>query len=294
MIKIEHERNHSKLKAIKSLNDHLDYLQDTTHEDHKDMILQPGRNYFCAGDSRDDFVVAVVESQSRYLTVREGLSGKRSSDLWAEIIQNSGKACHHTPEEQEHIEREILARIAPDTPARCYWHIDPENGYNDLHIIIAAKNLEGTMALQRTDTHMLKRLKILDAEFAEYLNGRARTGRKPGIKPAHVVGTEKARARSKAAKKGKPQPLAKQIAKIAGETEVTADNLPGMLERLGIAILEITKGTIQVLYSSRLKRKGKKVARTGVLIVRELLLQIKGAQLELLRALRKDKPNDIN
>ena len=307
MIKIEHDRDRRKLRAIKPLNDYLDYLEDTTHEDHEGMILMPGRNYNCGGTTRDDFVDAVIDMQSNYLIVREGESGKRSADLWGEIIYNLGKGVYHTPEEREKIERKILSRIAPNTPARCYWHVNPDGGYDDLHIVIAAKNLKGKMALQRTATHTLKRLKQLDGVFATYLNIRARLvpKRQPGIKPAHLVAKEKAREKSKVAGHPKPSPLAKQIAMRAKGKEVTAENLPDYLNQLGITVLNDDDNlprTIHVLYTSRRAKpkKGKcqknEVARTGVLNVRELLLQIAAAILEILRAKKKptkEKPTDL-
>ena len=293
MIKLEKDRHPNALTLITSLRDHLKYLADTKHDDHEGMIMMPGRNYGCADDSAQAFIDGVNEADAKYEQVRDGLQGKRSPRLWQEIIYNLGVGVFHTEDERLQIERKIIAEFAPNSAARATWHVDPETGYDDLHILIAAKTKDGTMTLARTEENQLSKFKRIDRETADDLNARPSPKRTHTIKTAAQVGHEKARERAKAKKKPKPKSLPQQIAKMT-KKEVTAENLPSFLKKLGIEIAKLTQKSIHLLFPRRRKKGTYWVKREGIFELRELLLQILGAQREIRIAKEKKSHDDIS
>lgn len=158
MIKLQN--NHTdKLTSITSLQDHLSYLADTTHDDHQGMTLMPGRNHGCVDDSPEAYIDGVNEAQATYLQVRDGIVGKRSPKLWEEIIYRPDVGVFHTDDERLLIERNIIDEFAANSAARAVWQVDPETGHDRLRIIIAAKTKDGTITLARTEENLLTKFK---------------------------------------------------------------------------------------------------------------------------------------
>lgn len=299
--KIVHTRKKSKKASSTELDDHLKYLEDSTHPDHKGLTLHPARNYNCGGQSAADLIVAIERTQEKYLEVRDGKSGKRSPDIWEEAICNMGEGCFHTQAERDAIEQEMLDEICPDSPARTKWHENPETGECDLHIIFSTKNPRGKLNLERTNTHLLKRMQKLDKGAADLLNNSKSkpSKRKKHIPTAQEVAKEKSKKLAKKKKKPKPCPLEMQIARLAEEDgidEVKAHHLRDLLKRLGIILEKFVGKTIHVIYSrTRFVKKATKddeeirVPRTGFIRVEELLDKVFRMQIQIRREKSRQK-----
>lgn len=296
--KIVHTRVKSKKASIDELIDYLDYLEDTTHPDHKGLKLHLGYNYNCDGQSAADFVEAIKGTQKKYLEVREGKSGKRTADIWEEVICNMGKGCYHTPSERDAIERMLIDEICPGSPARATWHENPETGKCDLHIIFPTKNPDGKLNLERTKTHMLKRMQNLDKEVAGLLNGSKSKPkkRKSYIQTAQEIAREKSKKVAKKNKRPAPCPLELQIARLAEEEgieEVRAHHLRALLKQLGIILEKFVGRTMHVVYQrTRFVKKANKydpdskdirVPRNGIIVVEDLLNKVFRMQIQLRR-----------
>lgn len=306
--KIVYTREKSKKGSIDELNDHLNYLEDTTHPDHAGLTLHPAKNYNCGGQSAADFVAAIEATQTKYLEVRGGKSGKRTDDRWEEAICNMGEGCYHTAPERDAIEKMMLDEICPGSPARTKWHENPETGECDLHVIFPTKNPEGKLTLERTETHLLKRMQKIDKQVADLLNhGKSKPSRrKKHIQTAQEVAKEKSKKRAKKAKKPVPEPLEMQIARLAekdGIEEVKPRHLRGLLERLGIIVEKFVGRTIHVIYKrTRLVKKADKsdpeskeirVPRTGIICVDDFLDKVFRMQIQIRREKSKKKGPDI-
>jgi hypothetical protein len=282
MIKIEHKRPKVKKCSIEWLASYLDYLADVSEKDHgpKGMVLLPGRNCRCEDDTPAAFLAAVLERQVHYLQVRDGKEGKRSPLLWGELIYNLGKGVYHTAEERDYIEKLLIDRVAPNSSARAVWHINPKTGFDDLHILMSAKTLDGLMTLRRTKVKIRKRLNAIDQEIADYLNSHAHPDRTHIIITAAKVAKEKAAKRARDAKKPTPRPLPEQIASMTDD-EVTVNNLPSFLEKLGIIFEIIKERTIKLTYPRRIQVGKYHHPAKGSYTIRELLLQIAEAQFDI-------------
>lgn len=304
--KIVYTRSKSKKAFIDELNAHLDYLEDTTHPDHKGLTLHPAKNYNC-GPSAADFVAAVEGTQKKYLEVRAGLSGKRTADIWEEAICNMDEGCYHTSDERDAIEQNMIKEICPGSPARAKWHENPETGECDVHIIFPTKNPEGKLNLASTSIHLFKRMQALDQFAADLLNGNKNKPkkRKAHIPTAQEVAEKKAKALAKKKKKPEPCPLELQIARLAeadGIKEVQPNHLRELLKRLGIIIDKFVGKTIHVIYSrTRFIKKANKndpdskdirVPRTGIIIVDDLLEKVFRMQIQLRREKAKEKSQE--
>ncbi len=292
--KIVYTRPKEKKKSIAELKKHNLYLRDPNHADHKGLILHPGKNYNCAGPSENDLVDAVQATQANYLRHRDRKRGKRTSELWEEAIHNLGVGCYATPEEREIIEKEAIAKVCPDSPARATWHENPETGECDLHIVFAVKRPTGTLTLERTHTHLFTRLNRLDKFAADLLNKSKEKPkkRKAHIKTAAEVGAENSAEIAAKSGKSKPMSLPEQIARLAemeGIENVEGHHIPGLLERLGIMIKEIIGNTIRY-FSTRTRMVGQtRVPRIGTIHVENYLDKILEAQVDIRIALEKSK-----
>ncbi|TAE86029.1 MAG: hypothetical protein EAZ82_12260 [Verrucomicrobia bacterium] len=302
--KIVHTREKPKKASIDELRTHLTYLKDTTHPDHKGLILHPAKTYNC-GPTAEDFVAAVEASQTKYLEVRDGLQGKRTADIWEEAINNMDEGCYHTPAEREAIEKEMISKICPGSPALTTWHENLITGECDLHIIFPTKNPVGELTLKRTETHLLKRMKMLDKFAADVLNKSKKkpAKRKKHIPTAEEVAKKKSKAHAKKAKKPVPCPLELQIARLAEEDgidEVQPRHLRDLLKRLGIIIERYVGRTIHVIYSrTKLVKKADKndpnskeirAPRTGVICLDDLLDKVFRMQIQI----RREKSREIS
>jgi len=245
----KYERGTDKKESIGAFQDYLDYLEDPTHEDHEGITLLPGRNYNC-GPSREDLIAAVERMHENYIEIKDAKKhNRRTYNLWDEIIHNLGEGCYVTPEERDAIERRIIAKLCPDTPARATWHINEATGECDLHIVFAVKRPNGKLTLERTNIGLSKRLDALDQFAADLLN-KSKT--KPKKRKDHIETCAEVAKKNSAEialiyGRPKPVPLHVQIAYLAekeGLEEVEGYHLPGLLERLGYRIKEIISGVI--------------------------------------------------
>lgn len=295
-VQFKWERSSLKYKSTDALIAHLKYLRDPTDKDHAGMVLLPGRNYRCDGDDDDALVKACKRMLKNHLRIKNlNKINKRTYRLWGELIYNLGNHCYHTPEEREAIERKIIETLFPDVPCRAVWHIDPETGYDDLHIIYAHTRPNGEPTTKRTETGQRKQTDALDQWCADLLNTAKKKHKKRN--PKIVTVSEKAIENSveHARKNGKPKPLPlyAQVAERAeseGMDEVNERNLPGLLERLGIVIKEIV-GNIIYYFSSRTKVVGKnrnnpdggniREPRIGEINLTTFLIDVLNAQMDL-------------
>ena len=304
--KIVFKREKSKKASIKELNEHLDYLKDPTHKDHKGLILHPAKNYNC-GPTTADFVEAIESTQKKYLEVRDGKSGKRTDDIWEEAINNMDEGCYHTPAEREAIEHKLIEEFCPGSPARAVWHENPKTGECDLHIIFPTKSPEGKLNLERTKTHQLKRRQQIDKDVADILNGSKNKPkkRKSHIPTAQEVAKKKSKALAMQTNKPVPCPLVMQIARLAEEDgieEVQTHHLRDLLKRLGIIIDKFVGKTIRVIYSRTnfVKKANKddpdskdiRVPRTGIIIVDDFLDKVFRMQILLRREKSKEESHE--
>lgn len=316
--KIVYEREKAKKASISVLEDYLKYLADITHEDHAGMTLLPGRNYNC-GPSEAELVAAIDAMDKNYRHVRKLKgSGKCTADIWDEAIFNLGEGCFITEAERDEIEQKIIAEICPDSPARATWHIDPENGWDDLHIVFSTTTPRGTLNLARTETHLFRRQKSLDRWAADLLNG---SKSKPKDRIAHIktaaavekenlkVEARKKKDAEKEAKKSakkksgkssiaKKEPvksrlsLAEQLTNLADEEgikEVEEEHIPGLLERLGL-VIRIVGGTIYVALSRTKQFRKIRIPRTGIIHVDKMLDQI--LEIRINRELKRNKQRE--
>jgi hypothetical protein len=302
--KIVHTREKSKKGSTGELTAHLKYLGDIAHDDHKGLILHPAKNYGC-GPTAEDFVSAVEDTQKKYIEVRAGLSGKRTADIWEEAINNMDEGCYHTPAERDAIEKKMISEICPASPARTVWHENPITGECDLHLIFPTKNPEGRLNLERTKTHLLKRMQALDKHSADVLNTSKSKPpkRKKHIPTAEEVAKKKSKAHAKKMKKPAPVALELQIARLAEEDgieNVRPHHLRDLLKRLGIQLEKFVGKTIHVIYGrTRFVKKANKddpdskdirIPRTGILVVDELLDKVFRMQLQI----RREKSHRIS
>lgn len=284
MIRHEYKRKTVKKRSLKSLRSYLKYLADPDEKDHgpKGMVLIPGRNRLCKDDSPRAFERAVRDQHKNYLKVREGLPGKRSAILWEEIIYCLGKGVHHRPEEREFIENLIISRILPDSPSRPTWHMNPKTGMDDLHIPFAAKTRKGKMTLARTEVSLAKRLRALDQEIADYLNSRTHSKRKHVIKSARRAADEKAEKRHRRRGVPMPCPLPEQLARLAGDEEITLENIQRCLGDLEITHKPTRNGNGLKLTYPKLRKAGKKYRNAKrSYSIRDLVLRTKEARFDL-------------
>lgn len=295
-------KGEDKRKSMDGLQAHLDYLEDPTHEDHEGMVLLPGCNYNCPGQARDDFFGAVDQTNKNYNALKDLLGiNKRSLIKWEEVIYCLGNRCYHTPEEREAIERRIIKIVCGDAPARATWHMNPETGDDDLHIVFAAQQPNGRLTLEHCIGGFSMRVQQeLDQYAADLLNSSPNKplDRLPYIQTAKEAAEEnKKEAALEAAteKEGNEEEqtaseptemqLHEQVALQAekeGITDVEAHHLPGLLERIGLKIREII-GDIIRYKSSRTKRKGYhlRVPRTGVIRIHDFLIDVLSAQIDI-------------
>lgn len=304
--KIVFNREKSKKESTDELKAHMDYLGDTKHKDHKGLILHPARNYNC-GPTAADFVTAIEGTQAKYLEVRDRKCGKRTSDLWEEAINNMDEECYHTPAEREVIEKMMIAKICPGSPARAVWHENPKTGECDLHILFPTKNPEGKLNLERTETHQLKRRQQIDKLVADILNNAITKPkkRKSHIPTAQEVAAEKSKKHAKDNKKPEPCPLELQIARLAEEDgidEVKPHHLRDLLKRLGIILEKFVGKTMHVIYSrTKLVKKADKndpdseeirEPHTGIIVVEQLLNKVFRLQIKLRREKAKEQSQE--
>jgi hypothetical protein len=296
MIRHEYKRKTAKKRSLKSLKSYLHYLADPTEKDHapKGMVLLSGRNHLCTDDSPEAFHRAVRERHQNYLKVRDGLAGKRSALLWEEVIYNLGRGVFHTEEERDFIETLIISRIFPQTPSRRTWHINPKTGWDDLHILVAAKTMQGTMSLARTEVPLAKRLQQLDKEIAAYLNSRPNPKRKHVIKSSRRVADEKAEKRHQRRGVPMPCPLPEQLARLAGDEEITLESIYKWLGDLGIRHEPTRNGKGLKFTYPKLRKTGSKYRNArGSYPFRELLLRTQEARFDLDLVKCQEKYQDV-
>lgn len=322
--KIEFQRHKDKTASIDELLAHDKYLNDPTHDDHEGYTMMPGKNYNCPGETVDDLVAAVNLAHTNHIRRKKFLKHRRrTNQLWGEGIFCLGIECYATKDEREKIEREYIRRFFPDTAARAYWHVNEETGNCDLHIIFAYKRRCGKLTLERTETGMMKRMQALDRYAADLLNSNPHKPAKriPDIRTsedtadahadyysgireekeaAELAEAEVKNPKKKTAKKSptkttakkstrQSRALAAQVARKAEEEgigDVEAQHLPGILERIGIKILQPLNGIIKYV-SSRKTRKGKtvegevRIPRTGIIRIHDFLFDVLHHQVDL-------------
>lgn len=319
--KIEFQRHRDKTASIAHLLTHDVYLNNPTHDDHEGYTMMPGRNYHCRGETIDDLVAEVNLAHANHIRRKKILKHRRRTPiLWGEAIFCLGLGCYATIEEREKIEQEYIKRFFPDAAARAYWHVNDETGNCDLHIIFAYKRPCGKLTLERTETGMMKRMQALDRYAADLLNSNPDkpARRIPDIrtsedtaeahaqhyselreeKEAAELPEEEAKNPAKKAAKKSPtktnstaqsRKLAAQVARKAEEEgieDVEAHHLPGLIERIGIKILQIVNGIIKY-ESSRKTRKGKtadgevRKPRTGIIRIHDFLFDVLQHQVDL-------------
>lgn len=302
------ERDAKKYESVEELIKHLNYLKDPTDKDHAGMILMPGVNYNCAGNDDEAFVKACKRMLANHLRIKTLKKiNRRSYRLWHELIYNLAEHCHHTPEERDAIEKKIINTLFPDVPVRAVWHIDPETGWDDLHIIFAHTRPNGEPTLKRTGTGISKKFDALDQWCADLLNNAKikPKDRNPQILTKNQTAAKNSAEKARANGKPKPLPLPMQVAQAANEEgldEVEAHHLPGLLERLGIRIKEILSNAI-IYFSSRTKVVGRsrntskpiRKQRTGKIPIDTFLIDVAEAQIDIRIAQRQKshpkKPN---
>lgn len=303
------ERSAEKYKSTDALIAHLKYLRDPTDKDHAGMVLLPGRNYRCDGDDDDALVAACKRMLKNHLRIKKlNKINKRTYRLWGELIYNLGKHCYHTPEEREAIERKIIETLFPDVPCRAVWHIDPETGFDDLHIIYAHTRPNGEPTTKRTETGQRKQTDALDRWCANLLNNAKNKPKKRNPKIVTVLEKAIENSAEIARENGKPKPLplhaqVAQLAEKEGLEEVNELNLPGLLERLGIIIKEIV-GNIICYISNRTKVVGKnrknpdggniREPRICKINVTTFLIDVLNAQMDIRIERERNQSKDID
>ncbi|MDP3850683.1 MAG: hypothetical protein Q8Q59_09285 [Luteolibacter sp.] len=136
--------------------------------------------------------------------------------------------------------------------------------------------------MARTEVRLAKRLQALDQEIAAYLNSRPHPKRKSLIKSSRRVADEKAEKRHRRRGIPMPCPVPEQIAKLAGEEEITLENIQRWLGDLGILHEPTKNGTGLKLTYPKLRKTGKKYRNArGRYPLRELVLRIKEARFDL-------------
>ena len=194
--KIEYQRHKDKTASIPEMLDHVKYLCDTTHDDHKGYTLLPGKNYNCSGSTVDDLVSDVNRANANHFRRKKLLNHRRRTpQLWGEAIYALDDGAYSTTEERDKIEREFINRFFPDAACRATWHVNEETGACDLHIIFAWKRRCGKITLERTNVKMEKRLQSHDRFAADLLNNNPDkpANRIPHIKTSEEVAAEKAK-----------------------------------------------------------------------------------------------------
>lgn len=133
-------RSKQRAKSQKVLRGRVAYLVDQDHKAHVGKIIYPAQNFNCPGPDGEDFVSECIKADEAYQEARSGRPGKPSLALFVEIIYSSQTGAHLTDLERDSIAKIALNEFARNTACRYGWHINPETGRADLHILLAAKD----------------------------------------------------------------------------------------------------------------------------------------------------------
>ena len=334
--KIEWQRHKDKTASIDEMLKHDVYLNNPSHDDHKGYTLMPGKNYNCRGETIQDLVTEVQHAHANHIRRKQLLKHRRRTHCkWGEAIFNLGPRTYITKEERDTIEREFIQRLFPDTAARATWHVNDASGKCDLHIIFAHVRPCGELTLKRTKTGLSKRMQSLDRYAADLLNSNPDKPplRIPDIRTSEDVAeadaqkyseireeeeaAEQVEHEAKNPKKRSPKKpptttkkkttaesrkMSAQVAHQAekeGIDDVEAHHLPGLLERIGIKIIDLLKSIIKY-ESSRKTRKGKttkgevRKPRIGTIRIHDFLFDVLHAQMDLRIERDRDREMDMD
>ena len=142
MIEIITDRSPHKAASIVFLQAHIDYLSDSEHTDHKDKVeIHPPKVFNLKNPTTAGFLKAVTDADDSYLKFRDGMTGKRTGDIWEESIYRTPDNTDLSVSEREVVELTMLS-IRPGTPAFMQWHYNHTRGSWDLHVLTPTKSTD--------------------------------------------------------------------------------------------------------------------------------------------------------
>jgi hypothetical protein len=141
-IEIITDRSPHKAASTVFLQAHIDYLSDPNHPDHKGKVeIHPPKFYNLKNPTTVGFLKAVTDADDSYLKFRDGMTGKRTSDIWDESIYRTPDNTDLSVGERTTVELTMLS-IRPGTPAFMQWHYNHTRGSWDLHVLTSNKSTD--------------------------------------------------------------------------------------------------------------------------------------------------------
>lgn len=249
MIKLV-KRSTRRAASAAILAERVDYISDHAHPDHKNKTIYPAKNYNCPNNSSKTFIDQVHKLEEAYRQARKGKRGKRSPRLFEEVVYSSPHGGNLTALERESVEAMLINLFARTTACRTAWHVDQVTGRADLHVFLAAKNLDYPPRLTlwadyggEGGRHIYAEFDKLDSTIANHLNGNP--NRKTKLKSASKIHKERVGV-------GNSPSLAQEIAAVTKDN-VTIANIGKVITSLGHSVPKTTSRSISVIFAGRKK-----------------------------------------
>jgi hypothetical protein len=259
-IEIISDRLPEKSASLAFLIRHIAYLSNPSHLDHLDKVeIHPPKFYNLKNSTTAGFLKVVTDADDAYLKFRDGMTGKRTSDIWDESIYRTPDKIDLSIGERTAVELTMLS-IRPGTPAFMQWHHNYVRESWDLHVLTPTKYFGWPPCVILSSLfgagkkHIVAELDFLDDDLAYNLN--LHRG------PDQQIISKIKRKKHKALKAiGKKPPLAQEIAGIT-MGPVTRANLVDLVRSLGHQVTRPLIGTaryLSVIYRGRKQTRRKNI-----------------------------------
>lgn len=267
----ESTRDKSEKSSPAGLTAFCAYTQDPSEPSHIGKTILPAKNYNCEDQSEGAFLKGITTAFKNYQESRKGKKGKRTKDLWLDLCYSTPLGTHSSPLERAAIGALIVNQLAPNSPCRTAWHLDPLSGKDDLHVIISAITIDipprVTISSQFGGTagkNIFAILNRTDKEISGML--RINPDRPTTINLDTPV---EIRKKAKGRKKGTPSRLAKLLAALPDT--ITTTNIKAAIESLGFSCKPPRKNGIVVFFNK--EQEGKPFFQTFPRLWNDIALQ---------------------
>ncbi len=248
-------RNKGRAKSQKVLKVRVAYLEDKVHKKHVGKIITAANNLNCDGPGGEDFVSQCIKANEEYQELHLGRPGRPTKTLFIEVTYSSPVGAFLTDAERNIICKKALDKYAQNSACRYAWHINPDTGRSDLHLLLAAKSNDYPPEITiwrkhagSTGENLYASMDRLGTEIAEELNEK----RTPAT---HLKSAEQVHKETLVSASGKKD-LAAELAPLNKSQD---DLVAGILE-LNYNVTKDTKNNVSILFpgAKRASRYNKK------------------------------------
>jgi len=240
------KRKKGEKECIRALRRFCKYISDSDHRNHRPNLKKDSSgkvvckaiNHNCPEQTEEAFIQTVLKRFNEYLKSRKGKRGKRTRERWWDLCYRTPLCVKLTDLERSFIEKIIIQRIAPDSPCRTAWHICPDTGSADLHIIVCAITRDGPPKVTvssrfggKDGENIFAALANIDKEIAEKIRKNEEQDASRTYYRVDFSTPIEKRLKSKGRKKGAPSKLAKLLAELPYNISIT--NLEASIRKVG-------------------------------------------------------------